>query len=283
MLKKVGVVANKDRDIGYAHTKIIVEALYDRGFTPIVSPEVRELVGAHAAVSSDIYKQADFIICVGGDGTFLSTARAAYPYRIPVLGINRGYVGFLAEVETGDIQMAVERMAQGEIAIQSRMVIEARIIRNGDTVFQDIAINDAVIFRAAASRILKLRVSMNGCYVNAFPGDGLIVSTPTGSTAYSLSAGGPIVQPDMRLMIITPICPHTMYSRSFIAAEDRVIHITIDDAGEHQAMLSMDGQKGPELMPGDLVEVRAAAQDVLFASVNEVNFYDVLRTKIHGY
>ena len=123
---------------------------------------------------------------------------------------------------------------------------------------------------------------MDDKYVDSFPGDGIIVSTPTGSTAYSLSAGGPIVQPDMRLMITTPICPHILYSRSFITPEDRVIRITFGDDGEMQAMLTMDGQKGAELFPGDLVEVRAAAQDVLFASVNNVNFYDVLRAKIHG-
>lgn len=282
MLKKVGVVVNKDRDIGYTHTKIIIDALYDKGFTPVVSPEVKRYAGAQAVASGNIYKDADFIICVGGDGTFLSTARAAYEYRLPVLGINRGSVGFLAEVETGDIQLAVERMARGEVTVQSRMVIDARVIRDGETVFRDIAINDAVVSRVAVSRILKLRVSMDGRYVDSFPGDGIIVSTPTGSTAYSLSAGGPIVQPDMRLMIITPICPHILYSRSFIAAEDRVIRITMDDDGEIQAMLTMDGKKGSELVPGDLVEIRAAAWDVLFASVSQVNFYDVLRAKIHG-
>ena len=119
-------------------------------------------------------------------------------------------------------------------------------------------------------------------YVDSFPGDGIIVSPPTGSTAYSLSAGGPIAPPDMRLMVITPICPHILYSRSFITAEDRVVRITLDDNGVTQAMLTMDGQTHSELYPGDLVEVRAAAQDAFFASVSNVNFYDVLRAKIHG-
>jgi len=283
ILKNIGVVVNKDRDEGYTHTKNLVEALYDKGFTPIVSPEVKPYAGPHAVASDNIYKEADFIICVGGDGTFLSAARAAYEYRLPVLGINRGAVGFLAEVETNDIRLAVERMARGEITVQSRMVLDARVIRDDTTVFRDIAINDAVVSRIAFSRILRLRVNMNGRYVDSFPGDGIIVSTPTGSTAYSLSAGGPIVQPEMRLMVLTPICPHTLYSRSLIAAEDRVIHITMDDAGMNQAMLTVDGRKGLELVPGDLVEIRAATQDALFASVSQVNFFDVLRAKIHGY
>jgi len=282
ILKKVGVVVNRDRDFGYNHTRTIVETLYQKGFTPVVSPEVSQFAGPYAAASESIYEDADFIICVGGDGTFLSTARAAYEYRKPVLGINRGSVGFLAEVETGDIQKAAEKMASGEVKIQSRMVLEARVIRDGETIFRDIAINDAVVSRVAVSRILKLRVDLDEKYLDSFPGDGIIVSTPTGSTAYSLSAGGPIVQPDMRLMIITPICPHTLYSRSFITAEDRVVRITLDEDGKAQAMLTMDGQTYSELYPGDLVEVRAAAQDVLFASVTDVNFYDVLRAKIHG-
>lgn len=281
-MKKIGIVVNKDRDIGYNHTRTLIDFLCQKGFTPVVSGEVRQYVGNCAVVSDNIYEDSEFIICVGGDGTFLTTARAAYEYRVPVLGINRGSVGFLAEVETGDIKLAVEKIARGEVNIQSRMVLDACIIRNGETVFRDIAINDAVVSRVAVSRILRLRVSMDDKYVDSFPGDGIIVSTPTGSTAYSLSAGGPIVQPDMRLMITTPICPHLLYSRSFITPEDRVIRITLDDNGETQAMLTMDGQNGSVLNPGDIVEVRAAAHDALFASVSNVNFYDVLRAKIHG-
>ena len=255
--------------------------LFIKRIYTIVSPEVSQYAGPHAVASNTIYEDADFIICVGGDGTFLNTARAAYDYRIPVLGINRGSVGFLAEVETRDIHRAVEKMAQGS-QDPIRMVLDARVIRDGDVIFRDIAINDAVVSRVAVSRILRLRVNLDEKYVDSFPGDGIIVSTPTGSTAYSLSAGGPIAQPDMRLMVITPICPHILYSRSFITAEDRVVRITLDDNGVTQAMLTMDGQTHSELYPGDLVEVRAAAQDAFFASVSNVNFYDVLRAKIHG-
>jgi ATP-NAD kinase. len=282
MLKNIGVVVNKDRDVGYSHTRVIINALCEKGFIPVVSPEVKQHAAGCAVASTDIYKDSEFIICIGGDGTLLATAREAYRYRIPVLGINKGSVGFLAEVETGDIELAVDKISRGEIRIQSRMVLDARIMRNGNVVFRDIAINDAVVSRIAASRILKLRVSMDDKYVDSFPGDGIIVSTPTGSTAYSLSAGGPIVQPDMRLMITTPICPHLLYSRSFITPEDKVIRITLDDNGEAKAMLTMDGQSGSVLHPGDVVEVRAAAQDVLFASVSNTNFFDVLRAKIHG-
>lgn len=282
MLKKVGIVVNRDKDIGLNYTKLIAERLFLKGFTPVVSPEIQNFGGLGTVSSNNIFKDSDFIICVGGDGTFLKAAREAYIYHVPVLGINRGSVGFLAEVETRDIEWAVDRMAEGKISVQSRMVLDVRVVRGGETVFNDIAVNDAVASRVAVSRILRLKVSMDEQYVDSFPGDGIILSTPTGSTGYSLSAGGPIVQPDMRLIIISPICPHILYSRSFIASDQKTIRVSIDDHGEIKAMLTLDGQEGLELMPGDLVEVRSAARDVLFASVSQVNFYDVLRAKIHG-
>lgn len=282
MLKKVGIVVNREKDIGFINTKIIAEKLSLKGFTPIVSPEIINFAGSGAVSSDAVFKDSDFVICVGGDGTFLRAARDAYSYRVPVLGINRGSVGFLAEVETRDIEWAIDRMAEGKISVQSRMVLSVSVVRSGETVFNDIAINDAVVSRVAVSRILRLKVSMDEQYVDSFPGDGIILSTPTGSTGYSLSAGGPIVQPDMRLIIITPICPHILYSRSFIASDQKTIRVSIDDYGEIKAMLTLDGQEGLELIPGDLVEVRSAARDVLFASVSQVNFYDVLRAKIHG-
>lgn len=281
-MKRVGVFINKDKDIGYHYTGMIIDKLLNKGFTPVVTPDVRAHVGLEAASEDNIFKHSDFIICVGGDGTFLKAAREAYLYRVPVLGINRGSVGFLAEVETRDIQWAIDRMAEGSVKIQPRMVIQARVVRDGETIFDDIAINDAVVSRIALSRILNLKVSLDDKYMDSFPGDGIIVATPTGSTGYSLSAGGPIVQPDVRLMVISPICPHILYSRSYIASEDKTVRICIDDTGEISAMLTLDGQAGVTLLPGDLVEVRAAPGNVLFASVCNVNFYDVLRAKIHG-
>jgi NAD+ kinase len=281
-LKKVGIVVNRDKDIGYVHTKNIVETLRINGFTPVVPHGAGILSEKDAIVSDSVYKDSDFIICVGGDGTFLKAAREAYSHGIPVLGINRGSVGFLAEVETREIDWAIQRMAEGRMTIQPRMVLDVRVLRDGDTVFRDVAVNDAVVSRVAMSRILNLRVSLDSQYVDSFPGDGVIISSPTGSTGYSLSAGGPIVQPDMRLMIITPICPHILYSRSFIVSENRIVQASIDEKGEIEAMLTVDGQEGTRLEPGDLVEVRSSARDVLFASVCQVNFYDVLRAKIHG-
>lgn len=281
-MKKIGIIANGKKDIGFAHTKIIVEKLLDMGFKPYVTKEVSDVINLPAIVSDSIFEEADLIFCIGGDGTFLKAARQAYYYNKPVLGINKGTVGFLAEVEVKDIESSIVKIAEGDFSIQPRMVLRAEVYRQGEKVFEDIAINDAVITRTALPRIVRLRVNLDEKYVDTFPGDGIIISTPTGSTAYSLSAGGPIIQPDMRLMVISPICPHTLYSRSFIAPDTRTVKICLDEEGEKSAMLTIDGQKGFMIRQGDLVSVAASKQDALFASVSHVNFFDVLRAKIHS-
>lgn len=279
-MKKIGVVANKDKDINYMHTTVVVQKLLEKGFEVVVTTEVKESIKL-PATSGSVFDDSDFIICVGGDGTFLRTARQAYFQKKPVLGINKGTVGFLAEVETKDIEKAINKLAEGDFNIQPRMVLNVEVIRKGEKAYEDIAINDAVVARMALSRILRLKVLLDEKYVDSFPSDGIIVSTPTGSTGYSLSAGGPIVPPDMRIMLITPICPHILYSRSFIAPDYRTVKISIDDCCEVDAMVAVDGQTGFALEPGDLVCVRAAHKDAFFASVTQVNFYEVLRAKIH--
>ena len=232
--------------------------------------------------SDSVYKDSDFIICVGGDGTFLKAARGAFPYKKPVLGLNKGTVGFLAEVEPSEVDMAVEKIFVGEYSIQERIVVNVEVIRNGKSVYSNFAINDAVVSRMALSRILRLRVMMNDKFVDSFAGDGVIISTPTGSTGYSLSAGGPIVSPDMRLMLVSPICPHILYSRSFIIAETKTVTVSVAGNSGVDAILTLDGQEGFPIEPDDIVSIGASKDSAYFASVKQVNFYDVLRAKIHS-
>lgn len=279
-LKKIGLVVNKDKDEDFQHTRLIAEKLIEKGFEAIASREIISRINLPVTESESVFEDSDFIICVGGDGTFLKAARQAFLLKKPVLGINKGTVGFLAEVETRDIAWAIDRLSDGAYDVQPRMVLEVEVIRKGEKVFRDFAINDAVVSRMALSRILRLKVMLDDTYVESFPGDGIIISTPTGSTGYSLSAGGPIVQTDMRLMILSPICPHMLYSRSFIASESRVVKVSIDDCCAVDAILTLDGQEGFTLSQGDLVRIRVSQENALFASLCHVNFYDVLRAKI---
>lgn len=280
-MKIIGVVVGKNKDTEYKHTKLIIKKLLEKGFKVMVKPGVSSCIELPVIESSTLFKDSEFIICVGGDGTFLNTARKAFTYKKPVLGINKGTVGFLAEVEISEIEMAIDSLVTGEYGIQSRMVLDVTVMRNGEKVYENIAINDAVITRMALSRILRLIVMIDDKYADSFSGDGVIISTPTGSTGYSLSAGGPIVQPDMRLVIVSPICPHILHSRSYIASDTKTVSVIIDDKSEIDAILTLDGQEGFTLEPGDQIIVKASDESVYFASVKNMDFYDILRAKMH--
>ncbi len=281
-MKKIGIIVGKNKDIDYKVTSQITEKLLQKGFEVAVTPEVKAGLSFDVIESDSVYKDSDFIICVGGDGTFLKAARGAFPYKKPVLGLNKGTVGFLAEVEPSEVDMAVEKIFVGEYSIQERIVVNVEVIRNGKSVYSNFAINDAVVSRMALSRILRLRVMMDDKFVDSFAGDGVIISTPTGSTGYSLSAGGPIVSPDMRLMLVSPICPHILYSRSFIIAETKTVTVSVAGNSGVDAILTLDGQEGFPIEPDDIVSIGASKDSAYFASVKQVNFYDVLRAKIHS-
>ncbi len=281
-MKKIGIIVGKNKDIDYKVTSQITEKLLQKGFEVAVTPEVKAGLSFDVIESDSVYKDSDFIICVGGDGTFLKAARGAFPYKKPVLGLNKGTVGFLAEVEPSEVDMAVDKIFVGEYSIQERIVVNVEVIRNGKSVYSNFAINDAVVSRMALSRILRLRVMMNDKFVDSFAGDGVIISTPTGSTGYSLSAGGPIVSPDMRLMLVSPICPHILYSRSFIIAETKTVTGSVAGNSGVDAILTLDGQEGFPIEPDDIVSIGASKDSAYFASVKQVNFYDVLRAKIHS-
>ena len=280
---RIGVVVNRPKDPGLRCTERVVRRLEARGFEVLVEQDIRDAIGTGSpAMEADVFCSSEFLICLGGDGTFLQTARRTIGCEKPVLGINLGSLGFLAEVEIDQIEMAVDRLAAGEVRVSPRLVLLARVIRNGEVVHTEHAINDAVVTRMTVSRIVELHVFVDGHFVDTFPSDGLIVATPTGSTAYTLSAGGPIVQPEVPLMIITPICPHILYSRSFITPTTSRLTVRVGDGRSANAMLSCDGQEGFALELNDVVEIVEAPERILFASVVQVSFYEVLRAKIHG-
>jgi NAD+ kinase len=218
---------------------------------------------------------------LGGDDTFLKVARKAQVKNKPILGINLGNLGFLTEVEKSEIDNAIERIITDSYEVENRMMLEASIYSKGNIIVRELALNDVVISRGALSRILHLKTYINNEYVDAFPGDGLIISSPTGSTAYSLSAGGPIVEPDIDLVIVTPICPHILYSRSFITAGDRTVRVEVAESYTHEAMVTIDGQMGYEIKGGDYIEIKKAEKFVKMIRMNRKNFFNILRTKIY--
>jgi NAD+ kinase len=282
-MKIIGIIANEDKDVGLLYTKMLAKTIASKGGQVRLPCGVAGRVGAMCKNLDEesVISQSDVIVCLGGDGTFLKVARKAFMKDTPILGINLGSMGFLTEVDKNEVDHAVDHLLQGNYTVENRMMLETVFKRNGEVIGKDMALNDVVISRGAISRILHVKTYINDIFVDNFPGDGLIVSSPTGSTAYSLSAGGPIVEPDLDIIIVTPICPHILYSRSFITTGDRAVKAIIDENYSHDAMITIDGQKGYEARGGDIIEVKKASHTVKLVRMNPRNFFDILRTKIY--
>jgi len=225
-------------------------------------------------------KDASVMISIGGDGTFLSAARLAYPNDVPVIGVNLGNLGFLTEIEPEDIEKKIQMILSDDFQIEERMVLDVTINIKGEAQIVNFALNDAVISKSSMSKILHLGLSINRQFIDVVSGDGIIVASATGSTAYSMSAGGPIVEPDLNILLVTPICPHSLFSRPFVTARDRVVKVAVDDSSEN-ATASVDGKDFYELKSEDYIEVAKAPKPLLLIRLHDRNFYDVLRNKIY--
>ncbi len=223
----------------------------------------------------------DYLIVLGGDGTLLSTARTYAPLGIPILGVNLGKLGFMTEIEVPELYWGLERLLAGQYRLDARMMLSARVNRQGTENGQFLALNEAVVTKGVLARMLRLSVYVNDTYVDTYLADGLILATPTGSTAYSLSAGGPIVYPNINVLVLTPICPHTLYTRSLILPEDGEVKIVAET--EHtETMLTIDGQFGHALQAGDEIIFTKSALTTKLIRLNTRNFYDVLHQKLKG-
>ncbi|MDD4493387.1 MAG: NAD(+)/NADH kinase [Eubacteriales bacterium] len=282
-MKKIGLYVNTEKDRDLLYTKKISEILLQYGFEVVISDETASKLqeSTRGIKGGDILSNSDLIISLGGDGTFLRVARMTFGMNIPLLGVNLGSLGFLTEVDKNHIQNVMQSLAKGDYEIEKRMMLEVQIERDGETIAVDTALNDIVISRGALSKIVYLKTYINNDFVEMYPGDGLIVSSPTGSTAYSLSAGGPIVEPDTELMIMTPICPHILYTRSFIIESSRIVKTVIDQRNQNEAMVTVDGQAGYEVKGGDVVFVKKSQTKFSLVKCNTPNFFSILRNKIY--
>ena len=221
---------------------------------------------------------ADLVVCFGGDGTILHMAKAATRRGIPILGVNIGTMGFMAELESTELDDLV-RLAKGDYTIDSRMMLDVTVQRDRDIIFHDICLNDVVVTKGAVARIVHLEVKCDGVQAMESGGDGVIVSTPTGSTAYSYSAGGPVVEPEARNIIITPICAHEVGSRSIVASDKRVITVEMVRNARRNAYLSVDGGKAVRLNMGDKTTIRKSNLETKLVRLKDRSFYDVVSAK----
>ena len=283
-MKKIIETPNPYRDKGFHTVRAAIKILRESGIEPKLCLPFE--VDRTYELPKDLHFSrldrelpgADVVICFGGDGTILHMAKAATRHNVPILGVNIGTMGFMAELEAGEL-CELKRLAAGDYELVSRMMLDVTVQRERDIILHDICLNDVVITKGAVARIVHLAVQCDGVQAMECGGDGLIVATPTGSTAYSLSAGGPIVEPDAHNILITPICAHDIVSRCIVASEKRIVTVGVTKNARRNAFLSVDGGKALRLNMGDVTTIQKSSLETKLVRLKDRSFYDVVNTK----
>ncbi len=279
-IKCVGIVVKPNHKEAWKTACELSEWFNDAGLRVLGKPRAENEVCDIETVETEEFKQeADLIVVLGGDGTMISTARLTGKREILVLGINYGSLGYLTEFRIEEMYDALNSIFKGNFAIETRVMLDVEHWRDNKKLAKGRVLNDVVINKAALARIIDIEVELNGQYVNSFRADGLIVSTPTGSTAYNLSAGGPIIYPSMNAVVITPICPFTLTNRPIVMPDNSEITLKLINNSE-DVVLTLDGQIGYELKPQDVVRIRKSNTGFNLVQPPNRNYFDVLRNKL---
>lgn len=274
------IIANSEKEESLVLSREISEFLISRDRNCVICRKDQEGCELHSQLKAD---EVDAILVLGGDGTLLRAARELADRRIPFMGINLGHLGYLAEIEKQNVQSALEKLIEDEYTVEERMMLTGSVYVDGRKVEQDVALNDIVLNRYGSLRVVNYDIYVNGQYLNSFTADGIIVSTPTGSTGYSLSAGGPIISPTASMLMLTPICPHTLNSRSIVFSGDDCIRIQIGEgrrSGPDEASVTFDGDTCVPMKTGDYVDIQKSTEVTRIVKINQVSFLEVLRNKL---
>jgi len=289
-MKTIGLIANLDRDINGEYLKEVVDWSLSRGVRAIVRESDAKFLSSEyrMAKGDELYKLSDMIVTLGGDGTMIDAAKKAAVFGVPIIGINLGTLGYLTDSARGEAGIeSLRKVLEGDFKVEKRMMLEASVLDESNNVINSelLALNDVCVLRGALPKSKSYNVQINDSYLDKYKGDGIIIATPTGSTAYNLSAGGPILRPDMECITITPICPHKMDSRPLVLSANDIIDISIEgdyeQEGRSEVTLSLDCQENIELEKGQSVKVWKSKKHVTFLKTNNLGFYDILRMKMH--
>lgn len=265
-MKNIFLITNKEKDPNHSYT--------DR---------IKSYLAAHGIELTAKQPEADCAIVLGGDGTLLKAARDMVEYEIPLLGINLGTLGYLAEIESSNIEKALDKLLTGEYAREERMMLSGTVFCKEQETMHDFALNDIVIARCGSLQMLNFNIYVNGRFLNGYSADGIIVATPTGSTGYNMSAGGPIVEPSASLILLTPICPHTLNTRSIVLSPEDEVIIDIPSGREHTVQTveaNFDGTQNVKLQTGDRIVIKRAAKTTGILKLNTESFLEILHKKM---
>lgn len=280
-IKTIGLVLNTKKDNSLKVSKKMIDLIRKKDLDYLLEKDsAQQLDLNHKRASYEkLREKADLIILFGGDGTFLHTSLNFIGTGIPLMGINLGRIGFLTEIETNELDEALDAIIADNYRIEKRNTLKISLIRNGKKIKERHAINDVVINRAADGEMLKIDMLINEEFVNSYRGDGIIVSTPTGSTAYSFSAGGPIINPQVKALLITPLCPHAVHVKPMVISDQEVIEIKADGQKD-KIFLTADGRDSVKIRSEDIIEIKSSEKEISLVKFPDRTFYTILRNKM---
>ncbi len=277
----IGIVAHVEKAGAQSLLESLLGEFQRSGIEPLLEASTSQLIpGSQAYSIRDLGERCDILVVLGGDGTLLRTAHALQQFTKPLMGINLGSLGFLTCVSSQDYRQAVHHLVHGDYVLSPRTLLHAKVFRQGQIVAASTCLNDAVITRGSLSQLVRMDLTIDGAQLTRYNADGLIIATPTGSTAYSLSANGPVVLPDARVFIVTPICPHVLTNRSVVVGEGSIMEVrpVLDD--EAELFLSVDGQQVISLHRGDTVRLSKADMELPLVMLPSQDFSSLLRQKL---
>lgn len=281
-MKHIGIIPNLLKDKDLETTKVVISWLLGHDFNVYMTHHIGSLLDESIQTLEEehLYETCEVLITIGGDGTILSVAQKACLYDKPIIGINLGRLGFLADVEMSEIDQFLPKLLIDDYTIEERMMLMIKVIDPSGEAHKFYALNDAYVARGSSSRISEFEIKVNEHFLDLYPADGIIIATPTGSTAYNLSAGGPIVAPSTSQIMITPICPHSIYSRAVIVADTDAVQIKTNNYDGTTLELVVDGQMKMNITPMHFIEVRKAPYTTKLIKLSDLHFFEILRKKI---